>query len=263
MLSFLKRNANTDTMIEESVPKPEYLRSDNPNPRKNRRKPVDPVYLDPLDEEDLLDELLDYYYYDYDFIPSMKNLERYYRDYYRNQNKVSKVKKKRPIQQKRTKHRNDKHNRRKPQTREKKKNLIGNFDFYDYYDDFDYGLFSVAEKKPSDVKSVLNKVRNKPQKTTATTTAPPTTATTTAYSFQLNPDLLSNQIFNQMFDDKNFENFFREHKNFQDHTINKFRIHAQGNESSPLPNNVFRPTTIPSTRSRGYNHQVFIFSIQI
>ena len=260
---FVKSNPDTDPVTEESVLTPEYLRSDNPYLKKNRRKPVDPVYLDPLDEEDLLDELLDYYYYDYDFIPSMKNLERYYRDYYKNQKQVPRTKKKKQNQrkkQRRTQHQNKKQQRRRrPETREKKKksNLIGNFDFHDYYDDFDYDLYSVAERIPSDVKSVLNKVRNKSRTTTtaATTTTTPLT-TTPAYSFQLSPELLSNQVFHQIFDDKNFENFFREHKKFLDHTKNKFR--TSGNEPPPTGSNVFRPTTRPSSHAR--ENKVFISS---
>jgi len=267
---FVKLNTNTETLTEENVIKPEYLRSENPYVKKNRRKPVKPVYLDPLDEDDLLDELFDYYYYDYDFIPSMKNLERYYRDYYRNQNKVRIMKKKNSIQQKkerRRKQQNKKEKRRRPQMREKKRksNLIGKFDFYDYYDDFDYDLYSVAERLPSDVENVLNKVRNKSRTRTTTTTTAPTTSTT-VYSFQLSPELLSNQIFNQMLKEKNFENFFRDHKKFQDYTENRFKTSAQGNEPPTLRNNVFRPTTKPSSRTRERNnvkHQVLIFSTKI
>jgi hypothetical protein len=240
-----------DSKQQESVISPEFLKS-NSRRKKNHGNQI-PDYPDPSFEDDLLDELLDYYYYDYDFVPSMKNLERYYKDYYYNKREKSKLSRKK----KRRKTTNENSTKRKKKQRKRIKdqtyyrNLIQQLenefeDDYDYDFEYDFDVSPRKERKPENVNSVLNKVHNRK------TSPPPTTRTSIPPKFSLAPSLLSNQIFGNIFDQHNFDGFFKE--NHLNQNPPKTRLDSNVRERAPPF--VFRPTLeVTSTTQSSFQQQ--------
>ena len=163
--------------------------------------------------------LPEYDYYDYDFIPSMKNLERYYHDYYNKRRKPD-----RDVYDQNLNQNNGKIWKNLNQIKKLEKELedaTWSMNDYDEFDDVDYDALRRRESIKNKIRLILNKVKNK-EKTRTTPARTSTTTTAPAPAFSLSPKLVKNQIFSGLLQNHEFDNFFADYERFHENAKQRF-----------------------------------------